>query len=122
MAPVDQHLPRSGRAAPLTLASYGTPSDVPLFEHLESIVISLARGERRVSAGGRGKVRILLGRLVALPPSNPLADERLEALRQIVVVARRCGRAAAERRLPQFLARGFTPLQGAAILQEARRP
>lgn len=89
--------------------------DAPLFTPLELTVLRLARTEPMGAAQEHGLARRLLGRLFGLPPANGLADERLEALRRFAIIARhRSGDVA--RRLPDFLARGFTPLQAGALV------
>lgn len=89
--------------------------DAPLFTPLELTVLRLARTESVRAAQEHGPVRRLAGRLFGLPPANGLADERLEALRRFAIVARhRSGDVT--KRLPDFLARGFTPLQAGALV------
>jgi hypothetical protein len=102
-------------------ASEVSPSDLfqqagqaPLFTPLELTVIRLACRETIGSAREHGLVRKWIGRLFDLPPANGLADERLEALRRFAILARhRSGDVA--KRLPAFLACGFTPLQAGAL-------
>jgi hypothetical protein len=86
----------------------------PLFTPLELTVLRLARTEPLAAAGEKGPVRRFLGRLFCLPPANALADERLEALRRFAIIAR-CRSAGIARRMPDFLAHGFTPLQASAL-------
>jgi hypothetical protein len=87
----------------------------PLFTPLELTVIGLARAEPVRAAREIGLVRRLLGRLFGLPPANSLADERLEELRRFAIIAR-CRSGAVAKRMPDFLARGFTPLQASALV------
>jgi hypothetical protein len=86
----------------------------PLFTPLELTVIGLARAEPVRAAREIGLVRRLLGRLFGLPPANSLADERLEELRRFAIA--RCRSGAVAKRMPDFLARGFTPLQASALV------
>ena len=93
---------------------FDTAHQAPLFTPLELAVLRIARTDTLASAQDHGFVRRLFGRLFALPPSNGLADERLEALRRFAVMVR-CHRSEAARRLPDFLASGFSRLQAGAL-------
>jgi hypothetical protein len=109
-----------GGAEPLDRPA--TPALAGLFSRLELTVIALARNEPARSARAPSRLRRLIGRLFEIPPANLLADNRLECLRRTVIVARRRGEATAQALLPDLARVGFSRLQTAAILAEAKRP
>ena len=114
-----EHAPVTGPATRRRADTAATPSDAVDFTPLEWTVIALARAERTPARSSHA------ARLMALlfgdDRARPLADPRLEALRQAAI-------ALWHRRAPQDakgLARhGFTPAQGdllAASIAAARR-
>ena len=93
---------------------FSSGSEALLFSPLELTVLRMARTESLASARDHGLMRRGLGRFFGLPPVNALADERLEALRRFAIIVR-CRSGQLAKHVPEFLARGFTPLQASAV-------
>lgn len=91
-----------------------------LFSRLEHQVLFLARADRSSSLRILPFADKLLNRLFGVTRPNRLADPKLEALRRLTVVARLRGARAVTLEMTRFLAAGFTPLQGNAVLRMAK--
>lgn len=77
---------------------------------LEWSVVAIARGDGRASLRRPGRLATAMGAVLGRP--NPrLADERLEALRRLAVLAWLDGDTVPLREKGRFVAAGFTPGQ-----------
>lgn len=86
---------------------------------LEWSVVAIARGDGRASLRRPGRLATAMGAVFGRP--NPrLADERLEALRRLAVLAWRDGDAVAPREKGRFFAAGFTPGQYDLLIASIR--
>ena len=90
----------------------------PLFSPLEQQVIALAR-----RSGSSGTPPSALGRVAAkllgIRLELPLANPRLEALRQFAARVARRGHALAQTELTAFLQAGFSPAHVRALIADA---
>jgi hypothetical protein len=93
-------------------------SSKPLFSPLEQQVIALAR-----RSGSSGMPPSALGRaaakLLGIRLELPLANPRLEALRQFAARVARRGHALAQAELAAFLQAGFSPAHVRALIADA---
>ena len=91
------------------------------FAPLELEVIALAEADPVASIGPPTRFHRFFERWFGFKLPNPLADERLEALRRFAVLARvTAGRLPAEE-VKRFLAAGFSLLQARALQRRAAR-
>ena len=89
------------------------------FGPLELKVIALAEADPVASIGPPRRLHRFFERWFGFKLPNPLADERLEALRRFAVLARvTAGRLPAEE-VKRFLAAGFSLLQARALQRRA---
>ena len=89
------------------------------FAPLELKVIALAEADPVASIGPPRRLDRFFERWFGFKLPNPLADERLEALRRFAVLARvTAGRLPAEE-VKRFLAAGFSLLQARALQRRA---
>lgn len=81
---------------------------LPNFSGLEWSVIALAQRDRVASLRQPGRMATALGALFGTSRATPLADERLEALRRIAVLAWHYGYSVPVSELRAFLSAGFS--------------
>lgn len=98
--------------APVT-APIADPTAGPIarLSGLEWSVVALARNDRLSSLRRPGRMALALGILFKQPHNPMLADERLEALRRMAVLAWHHGYTVPSEELKRFLRAGFSPDQ-----------
>lgn len=92
------------------------------FAPLELRVIALAEADPVASIGAPSRFARFFERWFGFKRPNPLADERLEALRRFAVLARVTGGRLPAEEVKHFLAAGFSLLQARALQRRAARP
>jgi len=117
---------RSFATHPLALAegfeSQRTPAPQPeqaRFGPLELKVIALAEADPVASIGPPRRLHRFFERWFGFKLPNPLADERLEALRRFAVLARVTGGRLPAEEVKHFLTAGFSLLQARALQRRA---
>lgn len=99
-------------AAPAPPAPSATPSR---FSPLEWLVVALARRDRPSSLKRPGRLAQAMQSLFGRP-SQPLADDKLEALRRMAVLSWRHGAGVPAGEVDAFLSAGFSRQQYQAML------
>jgi hypothetical protein len=108
--------------APIPSADSCGPAESASFGPLEQTVIALAEADPVASLGAPRRFARFFERWFGFARHNPLADERLEALRRFALLARvAAGRLPAEE-VRRFLAAGFSLSQARALQCRAARP
>ena len=80
------------------------------FSELEWSIIAMAERDGLASLRGSSRVAVLVGAIFGLKPANRLANDRLEALRRVAVLAWTYRWNVPESELRAFFAAGYAPL------------
>lgn len=100
-----------GRADSKLAAPTASTPRIDAFNRLEWSVVVLARGDRLATLSDPGRFTKAVGKFFGLETSTKLANERLEALRRISVLAWHYGFSLPSNEIDRFTAAGFTRYQ-----------
>lgn len=93
-----------------------------IFEPLEQTVIALAEADPVASLGAPSRFARFFESWFGFRRHNPLADEKLEALRRFAVLARVAAGSLPAEEVRRFIAAGFSLTQARALQRRAGCP
>ena len=112
-----------GTMYPASISATDSPTEpAEMFEPLEQTVIALAEADPVASLGTPSRFSGLFERWFGFGRHNPLADERLEALRRFAVLARVAAGVLPADEVRRFIAAGFSLAQARALQRRAICP